>query len=261
MRWCRFELANKKPSFGIIEGDQIIQVNGSPFAEEGYSRTTAKVPLKGTKLLAPVIPPTFYATGRNYAEHLADRVAHGSATPHEAWTGYRASNALVGTGETVIIPPDCPDDVEYEGELVAVIGKKARHLTQANAMDVIFGYTIGNDISGMTWHKKDTRPWRSKNTDTWKPMGPWIETDFDVTKAKARTFYNGKLMVEFKVDSWIFSVADVLCAITKYMTVYPGDIIWMGAEGVSPYMKHGDVVEIEIDGIGRLTNPVIREKA
>lgn len=256
MRWCRF--ADKEgPSFGIIEGDQIVPVLGTPFGE--YRRSDARVALSGAKLLAPVIPPTFYATGRNYPEHLADRVAHGSTAPKEPWTGYRASNALVGTEEAVVIPADCPDDVEYEGELVAVIGKQAKHLSPDNALDVVFGYTIGNDISGMTWHKTDPRPWRSKNTDTWKPMGPWIETDLNLDEAVVTTSYNGKVMVEFKVTSWIFSLSDVLVAMTKYMTVYPGDVLWMGAEGVSPYLKHGDVVEIEVSGIGVLRNPVIKE--
>ena len=256
MRWCRFKY-NDHPSFGIIEDDKIIPIIGSPFGD--YQRVNAEVELNGAELLAPVIPPTFYATGRNYPEHLADRVAHGSTAPKEPWAGYRASNALVGTKHPIIIPADCPDDVEYEGELVAVIGKQAKNLTHDNAMDVVFGYTIGNDISGMSWHKNDPRPWRSKNTDSWKPMGPWIETELDVSKAVATIRHNGKDMTEFKVDSWIFSIADVLVAITKYMTVYPGDILWMGAEGVSPYLKHGDEVEIEINGIGVLTNPVIRE--
>jgi 2-keto-4-pentenoate hydratase/2-oxohepta-3-ene-1,7-dioic acid hydratase in catechol pathway len=258
MRWCRINFKDR-PTFGIIEGDRINLVAGSPFSEDGYKATKDSVPLEGTKLLAPVIPPTFYATGRNYAAHLADRVAHGASTPESAWASYRASNALVGTGETVIIPADCPDDVEYEGELVAVIGKKSRHLTHENALDAVFGYTIGNDITGMTWARGDPRPWRSKSCDTWKPMGPWIETEFDVEQAIAKTIYNDKVMVEFKVTSWRHGVADVLVALSKYMTLHPGDILWMGAEGVSPYMKHGDVVEIQISGIGSLRNPVVRE--
>jgi 2-keto-4-pentenoate hydratase/2-oxohepta-3-ene-1,7-dioic acid hydratase in catechol pathway len=256
MRWCRFNFKDKA-TFGIIEGDYIIPVSGNPFEE--YTRVNTKVALKGTQLLAPIIPGTFWATGRNYAKHLADRVASGESTPESAWASFRAPSALVGTGETVIIPADCPDDVEYEGELVAVIGKKSRHLTPANAMDAVFGYTIGNDIGAYTWHREDPRPWRSKGCDTWKPMGPWIETDFDVEKAVASTTYNGKVMVEFKVTNWRHSIADVLVALTKYITLSPGDILWMGAEGVSPRIKHGDVIEISITGIGTLSNPVIRE--
>jgi 2-keto-4-pentenoate hydratase/2-oxohepta-3-ene-1,7-dioic acid hydratase in catechol pathway len=258
MRWCRFNYKNEA-TFGIIEGDFIVPVWGDPFGE--YARVNTKVPLQGTQLLAPIIPGTFWATGRNYAKHLADRVAHGDSTPESAWASYRTSNALIGTGETVIIPADCPDDVEYEGELVAVIGKKSRHLTHENAMDAIFGYTIGNDIVGMTWARTDPRPWRSKSCDTWKPMGPWIETDFDVNQAVAKTTYNGKVMVEFKVNTWRHGVADVLVALTKYLTLHPGDILWMGAEGVSPRIKHGDVIEVSISGIGTLRNPVIREGA
>jgi 2-keto-4-pentenoate hydratase/2-oxohepta-3-ene-1,7-dioic acid hydratase in catechol pathway len=126
-------------------------------------------------------------------------------------------------------------------------------------MEAVFGWTIGNDISAMTWHKTDPRPWRSKNTDTFKPMGPWIETELNLDEAVAWIRYNGEVMTEFKVTSWIFSVTDTLVAMTKYMTIYPGDVLWMGAEGVSPYLKHGDVVEGEISGIGILRNPVVRE--
>jgi 2-keto-4-pentenoate hydratase/2-oxohepta-3-ene-1,7-dioic acid hydratase in catechol pathway len=182
---------------------------------------------------------------------------HGSTAPQSAWASFRAPGALVGTEEDVILPADCPEDMEYEGELVVVIGKKSKHLTYANAMDAVFGYTIGNDIGAMTWARTDPRPWRSKGCDTWKPMGPWIETDFDVEKAVASTVYNGKVMVEFNVTNWRHSVADVLVALTKYLTLSPGDILWMGAEGVSPRLKHGDVIEVSITGIGTLRNRVI----
>lgn len=258
MRWCRFNYRDKA-TFGIIEGDHIIPVWGNPFEE--YARVNTKVVLEGTQLLAPIIPGTFWATGRNYPKHLEDRVAHGESTPESAWASFRASGALIGTGETIVIPADCPDDVEYEGELVVVIGTKSKHLTYENAMDAVFGYTIGNDIGAMTWHRTDPRPWRSKGCDTWKPMGPWIETAFDVEQAVATTRYNGKVMVEFKVTTWRHSIADVLVALTKYLTLHPGDILWMGAEGVSPRLKHGDVIEVSITGIGTLRNPVIREGA
>ena len=257
MRWCRFNYKDK-PHYGIIEDERSIPVWGDPFGE--YAKVNKSVPLEGTQLLAPMIPPTFYATGRNYEAHLKDRVERNNAsTPQTAWASYRASNALVGHGETIIIPADAPDDVEYEGELVAVIGKMSRNLTHENALDSVFGYTIGNDITGMTWAKNDPRPWRSKSCDTWKPMGPWIETDLDVDNAVCTVKYNDKVMVEFNVTKWRHSVADVLVALSKYITLHPGDIVWMGAEGVSPYMQHGDEVEISITGIGTLRNKVIRE--
>jgi 2-keto-4-pentenoate hydratase/2-oxohepta-3-ene-1,7-dioic acid hydratase in catechol pathway len=258
MRWCRFEYRNG-PSFGIVEGDQIIPVMGSPF--EKYERSKAKVALEKAKLLAPVEKPVFYATSRNYRTNLQDSIGRSNRifAMSQAWAGYRAASAITGPDSDIVLPADCPDDVYYQGEVVVVIGKKARNLTRDEAWDAIFGYTIGNDVTCHTWATTDTRTWRGKNIDTWKPLGPWIETDFNVDKAVCRIRLNGKETVKWNINEWYFSPADVLVAITRYITINPGDILMMGTEGVRPpYANHGDVVEIELRGVGTLRNRFVR---
>jgi 2-keto-4-pentenoate hydratase/2-oxohepta-3-ene-1,7-dioic acid hydratase in catechol pathway len=149
--------------------------------------------------------------------------------------------------------------VQYEGELVAVIGRKCKHLTRDSALSAVLGFTIGNDVSERTWQKSDRTLWRAKNTDTFKPMGPWIETNVKLDDLVTKVRLNGKELIAFQTNHMVFGVVDFLVAMTQYLTLYPGDVLWMGTEGATENMKHGDVCEIEISGIGTLRNPVVRE--
>ena len=259
MRWARFD-QNGSPSYAIIEGDTVIPVRGSPF--ETWERTSEKRNLADVKLLVPVIPPTFYAAGLNYAEHVretAEKVGLSANLPKQADIGYRANNALIAQGETIVIPADATDQVQYEGELVVVIGQKCKHLTRENALSAVLGYTIGNDVSERTWQKADRTMWRSKNTDTFKPMGPWIETDVKLDDLVTTIRLNNEQLIAFPTNHMVFGVVDFLVNMTTCLTLYPGDVIWMGTEGATANMKHGDRIEVEISGIGTLTNPVVRE--
>ncbi|MED6311425.1 MAG: fumarylacetoacetate hydrolase family protein, partial [Pseudomonadota bacterium] len=148
--------------------------------------------------------------------------------------------------------------VEYEAEIVVVIGKKAKDLTEANALDCVLGYTIGNDMSERSWQKSDRTLWRAKNTDTFKPMGPWIETDAKLEDMETIVRLNGEETIRFKTNKMLFSVQTFLARMSKYMELQPGDVVWMGTEGSSPQVKHGDVIDIEITGVGTLSNPVVR---
>jgi 2-keto-4-pentenoate hydratase/2-oxohepta-3-ene-1,7-dioic acid hydratase in catechol pathway len=140
-----------------------------------------------------------------------------------------------------------------------VIGRKCNHLTRDNALSAVLGYTIGNDVSERTWQKADRTLWRAKNTDTFKPMGPWIETDVKLDDLITKVRLNGKELITFPTNHMVFGVVDFLVMMTKYLTLYPGDVLWMGTEGATENMKHGDVCEIEITGIGTLRNSVVRE--
>lgn len=259
MRWARFEM-NGKPTYGIVEGGAIQPGTGIPW--DAWEPAGAKVPFTSVTLLPPVIPMTFYAFGLNYVEHVkwaAEQRGEEPNLPPNADVGYRANNALIAHGEAIVIPKDAGEQVQYEGELVVVIGKKVKHLTEANALDCVFGYTIGNDVSEREWQRGDRTLWRGKNTDTFKPMGPWIETDVDLDKLVTRVRMNGEQTIEFPTNSFHFGIVECLVAMSKYLTLHPGDMIWMGTEGHAPNMKHGDTCEIEIEGIGTLSNPVIRE--
>ena len=259
MRWARFD-DKGTATFGVVEGDTIIPVRGSPFAT--WERTAARRKLADVKLLIPFEPVTFYACGLNYAEHVREAAAKLGTEPNipkQPDIGYRANNALIATDEAIVIPKDASDKVQYEGELVAVIGRKCKHLTRDDALSAVMGYTIGNDVSERNWQRNDRTFWRGKNTDTFKPMGPWIETDVDLDSLVTKVRLNGEELIAFNTNHMVFGVVDFLVAMTKYLTLYPGDMVWMGTEGATKDMKHGDVCEIEISSIGTLRNPVVRE--
>ena len=260
MRWCRFQ-STAGGTCGLIEGDTITEVTGSPFA--AYARTSSVLPLNQAKLLVPVIPPTFYAAGVNYREHVTE-MAHRRGVkpefPPQADVGYRANNALVATDEAIVIPRDATDQVQYEGELVVVIGKPCKRVSEARALDYVFGYTIGNDVSERTWQRGDRTLWRGKNTDTFKPMGPWIVTGLDPDTLRVIIRLNGQEMFSYAVKDAIFGVRQFISRMSQYLTLHPGDVLWMGTDGATENMKDGDLVEVEIPGIGVLRNPVVRER-
>ncbi len=259
MRWARFD-HHGTATYGIVEGDSIQLVSGTPFGE--WKKAGASVKLADAKLLIPFEPQTFYACGLNYAGHVrevAAKIGQPAVLPPNPDVGYRANNSLIAHNEAIVIPKDATEKVQYEGELVVVIGKKAKHLTRENALNCVLGYTIGNDVSERTWQKSDRTLWRAKNTDTFAPMGPWIETDVDLEKLVTKIRVNGKEPIQFPTNDMIFGVVDFLVAMTRYLTLVPGDMVWMGTEGATENMKHGDVCEVEIVGIGTLRNPVVRE--
>jgi 2-keto-4-pentenoate hydratase/2-oxohepta-3-ene-1,7-dioic acid hydratase in catechol pathway len=204
MKWCRYQ-SGADVAYGVIEESSVTAVHGSPF--ERYTRTANTVPLSRVKLLVPVIPPTFYAAGVNYREHVTE-MAHRRGLkpefPPQADVGYRANNALIATDEPIVIPADATDQVQYEGELVVVIGKQCKRVSEAAALDYVFGYTIGNDVSERTWQRGDRTFWRGKNADTFKPMGPWIVTGLDPDDLRVTIRLNGKEMFTYAVKDAIF---------------------------------------------------------
>jgi 2-keto-4-pentenoate hydratase/2-oxohepta-3-ene-1,7-dioic acid hydratase in catechol pathway len=256
MRWIRFT-AERRTAYGILEGERVAEVAGDPFA--GWERTSRTHALDAVKVEVPVVPPTFYCVGLNYAEHVlfaAAKLGIKADLPKQPDVGYRAANALIAHGEPVIIPADA-SKVQYEGELAVVIGKKARNLSEAEALSCVLGYSIGNDVSERAWQKSDRTLWRAKNTDTFKPMGPWIETDVDLDALETIVRVNGRETLRFATNAMIFGVARYISTISRYCTLYPGDILWMGTDGTSPDLVPGDTVEIEITGIGTLRNPFV----
>lgn len=258
MRWCRFE-EDGHPVHGIVEGDSVVAVDGDPYT--GHAPTGRVHRLSEVKLLVPVIPRTFYCVGLNYAKHIqeaADRKGVVPDLPTQPDVGYRANNALIAHGEDIVIPPDATK-VHYEGELVVVIGKTARHVSETGALDHVLGYTIGNDVSERNWQKSDRTLWRAKNTDTFKPMGPWIDTDARLDDMHTTVRVNGAETIRFRTDEMIFGVATFISTMSRYLTLHPGDVIWMGTDGSSPDLHSGDEVEIEITGVGTLKNRLVGE--
>ena len=259
MRWARYQ-TDAGVSFGIVSGDQIQEVDGSPFGE--YSKTGNRQPLADARLLIPFEPKTFYAAGVNYEEHVREAAAllgREPDIPQKPDIGYRANNALIAHNQPIVKPADSTDRLQYEGELVVVIGKRAKNLSEADALSCVLGYTIGNDVSERTWQASDRTLWRAKNSDTFKPMGPWIETDVDLNALRTLVRLNGEIVSDFPTNNMVFGVATYISAMTRYLTLHPGDMIWMGTDGATQNMKPGDICEVEISGIGTLTNPIVAE--
>ncbi|MDH5748450.1 MAG: fumarylacetoacetate hydrolase family protein [Rhodospirillales bacterium] len=260
MRWARIDLEGA-PTFGIVEGNEIETVTGTPFGE--YAGTGRRLDLGSVTFLPPVFPPTFYCVGLNYLDHILEQAKKKGVEPNvpqQPDVGYRAQSALIGHGADVIIPADAPERVHYEGELVVVIGKQAKNVSEADALDIVFGYTIGNDVSQRDWQYGDRTMWRGKNCDTFKPMGPWIETDVDLDSLETSVRVNGKPVITFPTNNMLFGVEKYISTISKYVTFQPGDVLWMGTEGSSPNLVDGDVVEIDINQIGVLRNRFVKEK-
>ncbi|MFC1666032.1 fumarylacetoacetate hydrolase family protein, partial [Pseudomonadota bacterium] len=226
-----------------------------------YQITAQTRALSSIKLEVPVIPSTFYCVGLNYADHIVKMAAKKGiepSFPQQPDVGYRTVNALIAHGETVIMPPDS-SEIQYEGELVVVIGKRTKNVSKEEALNCVFGFTIGNDVSERVWQKSDRTLWRAKNTDTFKPMGPWIETDVDLDQLETRVSVNRNEQVTFPTNNMLFGVETYISTISKYATLYPGDVLWMGTDGIPSNLESGDVVDIEISGIGTLSNPFQKE--
>lgn len=232
------------------DGDAVVTASGERHA------------LAAVKLLPPVAPANFYAAGLNYRAHIEWANAHlGTryAVPAQADIGSRAPSALVGSGADIVIPADSPGPVEYEGELVAVIGRRARDLSEDNALSCVAGYTLGNDVSERGWQKSDRTLWRAKNADTFKPMGPFVVPGIDPMTQTIEVRINGQVVSSYETRGMIFSLAHFLARISRYVTLYPNDVVWLGCDGPTlPALAAGDRVEVVNDVIGVLANRVVR---
>jgi 2-keto-4-pentenoate hydratase/2-oxohepta-3-ene-1,7-dioic acid hydratase in catechol pathway len=260
MRYARV-LHEGRPRHACVEDDVLVLLSGSPL--EGEATPDGSLPLWGAQLLPPVIPFVFYAVGMNYRSHVDHAAALGNPVavlPERPEVGYRANNALIGHGEAIVVPPGVRGRFEAEGEVVAVIGRKLKHATRSEAQESVFGWTIGNDVSAREWQHQDRTFWRSKNSDTFKPMGPWIETDVDPMAQTTTVSVNGRAEAAFATGGMVFDPWDYIVETSRYITLHPGDVLWMGADS-NVQLAPGQVVDVAISGIGALTNPVESETA
>lgn len=259
MIWCRFEDAVDSACYAIVEDGMATTVEGHPFGT--YERTSRRAPVSSVRLLPPVTPGTFFCAGLNYRAHAERSASGGHAAPERPETGYRANSALTGHRSPIVRPADCHEPLVAEGELVAVIGRTLRHVSAQEAADGIFGWTIGNDVSARGWQRSDRTFWRSKNSDTFKPMGPYIVTadETDPLAATTTVRVDGTARASFPTGDMLFGPYEYISAISRYITLSPGDVVWLGTDETATVLP-GQVVEITIDGIGTLANPVIEEK-
>ncbi len=255
MRLCRVAHERfAKPRFALIENSDVYPLEeGYWFDETIPSRTEFSIPLEEAKLVAPVTPSKIVCVGRNYQEHAAEL---GNKMPDEPLLFLKAPSSVIGHGDAIELPNQS-NQVEHEGELGVVIGKKARRISpDDDPLSFVFGYTCVNDVTARDLQRKDVQFTRGKSFDTFCPVGPFIVTDLDPLDLEVTTRLNGELRQSGRTSSMAFSVPFLIRYIAEIMTLNPGDLIATGTPaGVSP-MKHGDTVEIEVERIGVLRNSV-----
>lgn len=254
MRIYRYKYRNKI-SYGVLSEDLLYPILGSIYRKFEVKRKG--VPISDVLLLPPVKPSKIVAIGRNYRDHAAEM---GKFLPEEPLLFLKPPSALIGPND-IISYPDMSKRVDYEGELAVIIRKKARLLTEgANVQGYILGYSCFNDITARDLQRKDVQFTRGKSFDTFAALGPCIATDIDPSALRLKTFLNGKLKQSGNTKNLIFPVPYLVRFVSRVMTLNPGDIIATGTPaGIGP-MLPGDRVDVQIEGIGVLSNKVMKIK-
>lgn len=253
MRFVRYQIAKEEARYGWVFEDKIGVIEGSPFDE--FRRLEADIPLERARLLAPVVPSKIIAVGRNYADHARE---HDVEVPESPLIFLKPSSSVIAIGEAIVLPPQS-QQVEHEAELAVVIGRKARWLNPKTALDYVFGYTIGNDVTARDLQRRDGQWARSKGFDTFCPLGPWIETDFDPADALITCRVDSELRQMASTREMVFTVTQLLVFISSVMTLLPGDVILTGTPAGVGSLLPGNQVVISIEGIGTLQNPVLQD--
>jgi 2-keto-4-pentenoate hydratase/2-oxohepta-3-ene-1,7-dioic acid hydratase in catechol pathway len=254
--YVRFRRADAPDSQGILEGDSIYLIEGDLFGE--YRRLEDGVPLSRVELLEPVRPTNILAAAVNYQSHVPSgrSVLKSEEAPSIPQLFIKPVSSIIGPERTILLPEGARR-VDAEGELVAVMGRRCRGVSREEALDYVFGYTCGNDVSARHWQRDDVQWWRAKGSDTFSPIGPVIASGLSPADLKLRTLVNGTEAQSSSTSQLIHDVPALISFASQFMTLEPGDLIFTGTPGEPPRLSHGDVVEVEIEGIGTLRNPVI----
>lgn len=252
MRIVRYQRSTESPRYGWILDDKIGEIEGDIFG--AYRRLDANLPLEEVRLLAPMTPSKIICVGRNYVEHAKE---HGAEVPKIPLIFLKPPSAILNPGEAIVLPPQS-QQVEHEAELVVVIGRRGRNILAEEAKNYILGYTVGNDVTARDLQRSDGQWTRAKGFDTFCPFGPWVDTEFDASDAMITCRVNGQLRQMASTREMVFSVPNLIAFISSVMTLEPGDLIFTGTPaGVGP-LNAGDVVEVSIEGLGTLRNPVVK---
>jgi 2-keto-4-pentenoate hydratase/2-oxohepta-3-ene-1,7-dioic acid hydratase in catechol pathway len=259
MRFIRYKTDLIPARYGWVletpEGSLVGPVEGVPFGD--FRRLDADLPLDKVELLAPLLPGKIICIGRNYVAHAREQAAE---VPEVPLLFLKPPSSIIGPNEPIVLPPQS-QQVEHEGELVAVIGQRGRWIPAEQALNYVMGYTIGNDVTARDLQRRDGQWTRGKGFDTFCPVGPWIQTDFDPADALVSCSVNGEMRQMASTRDMVFSVRQLVAFISSVMTLEPGDLIYTGTPaGVGPLLN-GDRVEVSIEGLGKLSNPVVAEAA
>ncbi|MCX7667473.1 MAG: fumarylacetoacetate hydrolase family protein [Atribacterota bacterium] len=255
MKILRFLHPEKQtPRWGLLHESEMVVEIQNPFSFPPQPSGQCFV-LSQLHLLSPTRPTKIVAVGLNYQDHI---VEFGHSVPENPIIFIKPSSSVIGPGEPIILP-ESSKQVDYEAELAVVIKKRAHHVPKEEAPEYILGYTCFNDVTARDLQKKDGQWTRAKSFDTFSPMGPWIETDFDPGNATIQCYLNGNLKQHSNTCNLLFSVWELVSFVSQVMTLFPGDVIATGTpSGVGP-LHPGDVVEVKIEGIGILRNEVRKE--
>ena len=255
-RFVRYEHGGEI-AFGGLDGEMVYPIEGDLFGSR--TPTGESLPLSEVKLLYPIQPTKVFALAGNYLSHLGP----GREPPEHPEPFYKPITSLAHPEQDIVFPKGA-QDVHYEAEFVIVIGKEASKVSEAEAADYILGYTCGNDVSERNWQNgsidgpenKDMQWWRGKGSDTFGPMGPAIAIGLDYEKSKIQLRLNGEVKQEQMLSDLIHNPVQTVSFISQFVTLLPGDVIFTGTPGTTSAMKAGDVVEVEVDGIGILRNKI-----
>ena len=250
MRFVRYQTEEKSPRYGWLLDDKIGDIEGDLFGE--FRRLDAATPLAEAKLLAPAQPSKILCVGRNYAAHAKE---HNAEVPELPLIFHKPPSALLNPNDAIILPHQSKQ-VEHEAELVVVIGKRGRNIIAEEAKEHILGYSIGNDVTARDLQRADRLWTRGKGFDTFAPFGPWIDTEFDPSDAVVTCRVNGQMRQMASTRDMVFSVGTIIAFISSVMTLEPGDLIYTGTPAGVGALTEGDVVEVDIEGLGVLSNPV-----
>ncbi|MBI3959546.1 MAG: fumarylacetoacetate hydrolase family protein [Chloroflexi bacterium] len=263
MRLVRFTAEengrNGEPIWGLLLERFVYPLARAPYdsprLDRDFASEIAGTPflLDKVKLLAPCEPRKIICVGRNYAEHAAE---FGNEVPEEPAIFLKSPTTLVGPDEPVI-RPSVSERVDHEGELALVIGKRCRFLHAQDAHNIILGYTCANDVTARDLQRKDVQWTRGKNFDTFCPVGPWLDTAYDPTNKAVRCLVNGDVKQESNTELMIHTVGAILAYVSNFMTLEPGDLVLTGTPSGVSAVQPGDVMTVEIEGLGVLSNPVI----
>lgn len=235
----------------LMEGDELRVIQGDLFGK--HKVTSAKHKLGDVKLMFPIVPPKVLAVGLNYKSHLGTRTP-----PPQPEIFYKPITCLTNPGDPIRIPKNAKN-VHYEGELVVVIGKALARGSREQAIDAIWGVTCGNDVSERDWQngpQKDLQWWRAKGADTFGPLGPAVVRGLDYGKLQLETRLNGKSVQKQLTSDLLFDCPAIVSYVSQFVSLTPGDLIYTGTPGSTQKMNPGDSVEVEIEGIGILKNPI-----
>ena len=250
-RFVRYR-AGDGSAYGIVDGETVREIQDGLLGSHAETGLTRK--LSDVELLCPCEPGKIVAVGRNYRSHLGNRTH-----PQNPEIFYKPLSSLQNPLGPIVIPPDATD-VHYEGELVLVIGTRTKDASREEARAALFGATCGNDVTDRNWQygeRRDVQWWRAKGSDTFAPVGPAVATGLDYDNLLLQTRLNGEVVQKERTADFIFDCATMVSWISRWVTLMPGDLIFTGTPGATRRLGPGDVVEVEIEGIGVLRNPVV----